>query len=174
MLALLAARLLLGFIFITSAMGKWRNLAQFRAGLADYRLLPGWAIRPAALALPPLELGLGLLLLAGLGLLLAGLGAALVLGLFSGAIAINLVRGRRINCQCHGLLASRAIGWGLVLRNLALLGLALSLALLPGPAWPHITWMEWALVAALVGGTLALLAFFSSSVDENRPLRDDA
>jgi uncharacterized membrane protein YphA (DoxX/SURF4 family) len=155
----LTTRLTLGLLLLTSALGKLRDLPGFTAGVADYRLLPTWAVRPVALALPALELVLALALLGGLALPLAGAGTALLVAGFSGAVALNLRRGRRIACHCHGLAGSRPIGWGLVARNGLLLGLALVVALVPSAAaWPALNGFDGLVVALLVGWLLLVLA----------------
>lgn len=61
---------------------------------------------------------------------LAAVALVLLLGLFSGAIAINLIRGRTdIDCGCFGpVLRQKLSGW-LLLRNLALIVLAAAVAL---------------------------------------------
>jgi uncharacterized membrane protein YphA (DoxX/SURF4 family) len=155
----LSVRLTLSLLLLTSAVGKLRDLRGFIAGIADYRLLPAWAVRPIALALPLLELLLGLALLMGLIVPLAGAATALLFVGFSGAVVINLRRGRRIACHCHGLVGSRPIGWGLVARNGWLLVLAMLVALLPTVAtWPTVHWLEGVLVALLVMWALLVLA----------------
>ena len=71
-----------------------------------------------------LELAAGALLLLGLATapVAALLGAVLVV--FTGAVAINLARGRAIDCGCYGAGPSRTIGWSTLVRNLGLLGMA--------------------------------------------------
>jgi hypothetical protein len=53
----------------------------------------------------------------------AGVAGALLVG-FAGAVSINLVRGRRIDCGCATAPSPRTIGWGLVVRDLVLAGMA--------------------------------------------------
>ena len=58
-------------------------------------------------------------------------GSALVLVLYAGAIAVNLVRGRRfIDCGCSGFAGQQPLGVWLVVRNL-LLALMAYIATLP-------------------------------------------
>jgi hypothetical protein len=171
-LLILSFRLTLGLLLLTSAFGKLGDLRGFTAGLADYRLLPAWAVRPVALALPALELVLALALLAGLALPMAGAGTALLFAGFSGAVALNLRRGRRIACHCHGLAGSRTISWGLVARNGWLLGLALAVAAVPSAAvWPSLGWLEGVLVALLVGWALLIMALVEWGVTIHMQVR---
>jgi hypothetical protein len=114
-------------IFLGSAAMKLWQPTEFRAAVESYRLVPeamsvalGWTI-------PALELG------GAIGLVVAaarGAGALLLLCLiatFTGAIAINLARGRRdLDCGCFGPLLRQPLSGWLVARNglLALLVLA--------------------------------------------------
>ena len=154
--------LTLGLFFLRSAWGKLADVRGFRHGLADYHLLPAWAVAPLAWALPLLEAVLAAALLVGVALPVAAAGAAGLLLTFSVAIVINLRRGRAIACNCHGSAQPTPISWGLVVRNALLLVLAL---LLVGAA-PHTVslaslaarWQaEWALVASWNSVPLAVL-----------------
>ena len=62
---------------------------------------------------------------------MAGLAAA-ALAMFTGAVAVNLLRGRRIDCGCSGVVADTRITWLTVARNLALTALAVTVAV----TWP--------------------------------------
>ena len=124
----LAVQWALGLLLLGAAWHKLRGWQVFPAIVSDYRLLPGFLVRPAAMLLVPLEALLGSTwLLAPYQLLLSGLTAAL-LGLYAAAIGINLLRGRRrIDCGCYfGLshAADAGLSWWLVLRNGALAALA--------------------------------------------------
>ena len=111
-------------------LGSWHKLQGldgFLAVLADYRLLPGWLRRPAALAIALCEGALAAIWLVSPwfaeATILAGVGTALVMAAYGGAIAVNLLRGRSwIDCGCGG---GEQLSWTLVLRNLALTGFAL-------------------------------------------------
>ncbi|MCJ2185832.1 MauE/DoxX family redox-associated membrane protein [Novosphingobium beihaiensis] len=112
------ARVLVAMLFLAGAMGKLRDLENFRTVLANYRLLPGRAVMPASLALVLAEL-----VLAG-GLIgwprLAAPGAIALLLLFAFAMRVNIARHRDfIDCGC-GLSSRRGISNGMVLQNLTL------------------------------------------------------
>jgi len=121
-------------IFAASGALKFYDLEAFRGAVTNYRLIPEWLATPFAWATPVLECA------AALGLLLGPLRAAaalvliVLLGVFTGAIAINLVRGRTdIDCGCFGPALRQRLSWRLLLRNGALLAL-LAIALMPaGP-----------------------------------------
>ncbi|HWM61923.1 MAG TPA: MauE/DoxX family redox-associated membrane protein, partial [Rhizomicrobium sp.] len=74
----LAGRVCVGLILITAAaqkFGHWRILSGV---ISNYRLLPRILVAPAAALLPPLEMTLGLLLLAGFAQGWAALAATLL------------------------------------------------------------------------------------------------
>lgn len=125
---LLAARVGIACIFVTAAMGKLRRLTVFEGVLANYRLLPRWAVAPLHVLLPLTEVAVGVAAL--VAPTIGAPGAALLLLIFAGAMAINLRRGRReIDCGCHQSVLRQRLSWTLVWRNgvLALIALAASL-----------------------------------------------
>ena len=115
-------------IFVFALLHKLRERTEFISALAGYRLVPEGALRYWWL-LPLLEFSAVLELLLTIG---ASRWLALSLFvLYAVAISINLLRGRRhIDCGCGG--DGTAIGWGLVVRNVVLAGLALPQQIPPG------------------------------------------
>jgi uncharacterized membrane protein len=105
-------------IFLGSAALKFSQPMEFRAAVESYRLVPeamavvlGWIV-------PALELA------GAIGLVVAatrGAGALLLLALivaFTGAIALNLARGRRdLDCGCFGPLLRQPLSGWLIVRN---------------------------------------------------------
>ena len=80
---------------------------------------------PVATVLPGVELTLGALLVTGLGGRIPAVLAALLLLAFSVAIARQLVDGRHPPCACFGAWSQRPLGEGHLLRNAALIIVAL-------------------------------------------------
>ncbi len=80
-----------------------------------------------SLLLPFAEIGLGVLLFLGVGTLPAAGAALALVGLFTGATAANMVRGRLVPCGCFGT-GVDGKGWSVIIRNGGLVALA-SLAL---------------------------------------------
>ena len=115
--ALLTVRLLLAFVFMTSAISKLVDLRRFVRIVRSYALMPPAAVAPAAIALTGLEATLGVMFLQGADTRVAATGAALLLALFAGAIATNVARGNRIDCGCGAWNASGQASWLLVARN---------------------------------------------------------
>jgi hypothetical protein len=81
--------------------------------------------RAAGRTIPFAEVALGLLLLSDILARPAALAAAGLVSVFTAAVAVNLVRGRRGSCGCGGMLET-GIGLRLLARNVVLVG-ALSL-----------------------------------------------
>lgn len=125
-----------GAMFLVSGVAKLRA-GDFRLRLSDYQLLPSPVVGPSAVGLPLGEVVLGISLLLGV-MPRQGLAASSVLLLiFSAAMIVNLLRGRRINCGCRG--NGAAISWRLVAINSCLAAAAVGVAAhetAPPPALP--------------------------------------
>ncbi|MCS5637488.1 MAG: DoxX family membrane protein [Myxococcota bacterium] len=132
---LLMARLGLATLFLAGAVHKLRNLEGFAETVRDYRILPPSLSRQSALGLATAEAGVAVcLLLPGLDPL-GSAGTALLLALYSGAIGLNLARGRRhIDCGCMGFGRGQSISGWLLARNGCLVALAFLLLV---PAVPR-------------------------------------
>lgn len=129
-----ACALALAAILATAATHKLRAPRWFAAQLEAYALLPAPLVKPAARALPLVEGAVAVALLLPVSRSAAALAAAALLAAYAGAIAVNLWRGRRdIDCGCAGPGESQPLRPVLLLRNAALLGLALLAALPPLP-----------------------------------------
>ncbi len=148
-------RIGLAVILAQSAWHALRDVPAHAAALAGYRLLPPALVPAAAWVLPLLTVAAALLLIvpedsaAG-----AALGAALML-LFTGAIWINLRRGRlHIDCGCGGA-QGQHISAGLVVRNVVLLA-ALAVASVASSHGTH----DAAAVVCMAGGAASLGALY--------------
>ena len=152
-----ALRCALALLWLAAARHKLRDPARFREALAGYRLIPAPLVRAFAAGVAALELALGLALLApGTGPAPAFATAAL-LALYALAIAANLVRGRRaIDCGCGA--RPQPLGEGLVVRNAALVGIALAAAL---PATGRA--LGWIDAPTIGGGAAALAALYAAA-----------
>jgi uncharacterized membrane protein YphA (DoxX/SURF4 family) len=161
----------LAVVFLLSGLAKLPRRAEFTSAVRNYELVPDRVGALVGRLLPPVELAAGALLALGLGVrpVAALLGAFLVV--FSSAVAVNLLRGRTIDCGCFGPVAERRITWRTVARNLVLAGAAgvvvaagpTALALdrfLPGAAGPKLTTasalaLMFAAILAVVTASLA-------------------
>ena len=91
----------LGLLFLLAAVHKLTALERFRATLAEYQLLPTAIVAPASLIVPLVEGILGAAWLLGIWSVSVAFASAALLGAYTGAIGINLLRGRvHIDCGC--------------------------------------------------------------------------
>jgi Methylamine utilisation protein MauE len=108
------------------AHATWHKLSDFRsfAGfVAAYEIVPEWTVPAVSRMIVTAELFVTLLLIApgrrGFGACLA---IATLLG-YAAAMTANIARGRnRVECGCGG--APQLLRWPLVVRNIALTGVA--------------------------------------------------
>ena len=130
--AALVSRYAVGLVLLSAAIPKLGDPGELRRAIADYELLPSRLVPPLARWLPRIELACAAALLGGMATqVLGGIAASLLL-LFALAVAVNLVRGRRIDCGCGGSMARKRIGWDVVAGDL-LLAAAASLATIRDP-----------------------------------------
>ena len=124
------ARGALAAVLAQAAWHKARDLQAFTSALAAYELLPASLAPLVASQLLAAEIALtGLLLVPALRVP-AALAAALLLVVYSAAIAVNLARGRRhIDCGCAGPALRQPLSPWLLARNGALVALAVFAAL---------------------------------------------
>jgi hypothetical protein len=124
--ASVAGRVCVGLVFLLAAAQKMRHWRLLSGVIANYRLVPGWAVAPVSVLLPPLELGVSLLLLCALAVFWVVPAAIALLALFAAAMAINLRRGRvDIDCGCGQSFLKQSLRWTLVARNALLAALLL-------------------------------------------------
>jgi hypothetical protein len=153
-----AARLVLGGVLAGASVAKLASPASSRAALATFGIE---GRRPQALAfwlLIAAELGLAAGVIAG-SKTAAWLAAALM-GLFAATMAAAIMRGNAgAPCACFG--ARSTVGWGGVLRNLALAVAFAGLTLLPREQLSTDEWLGLGLGLALLacaGLAVAVLA----------------
>lgn len=112
----LLCRFTVACVVLRAGVVKLPDLDAFTSAVRDYALLPEGVVRPVSRAVPVIEVGCGLLLLVGVATGPVAALAALLLAGFAVAVAVNLVRGRRIRCGCAGGAAS-VISWRHVVAN---------------------------------------------------------
>ena len=140
----LSIGLVVGVLFVASGSQKIRT-GDIVESAARYEILPDRVVAVLLPTLPWIEVGLGILSSCpGIAATYALLAAASLLTLFAIGMAVNLVRGRRIDCGCRA--ARRPISWRLVGENVGLAGAA-GLAALTQSQAP---------LRELIGGTTTL------------------
>ena len=121
-----AARLLLGVVWAWAAVAKLGDPAASVRAVRAYDLLPEWLAKGVGYGLPFLEIGLAVLLLAGLATRLAAVISSALLVVFLTGIVSAAVRGLQIECGCFGgggqLGAGQSTAYtGEILRDVGLL-----------------------------------------------------
>jgi hypothetical protein len=150
----LVARVGLVLLFGSAAFHKLRDRAQFTGVLAAYRVLPAALVAVVAVAVAVTELLVAAALARGSAFGPAG--AVGLLAVYSFAIGINLVRGRRaIDCGCGALGARQPISEWLLVRNALLAAAAIVLVPAPVAARP-LSWVDLVSVAGAVAVTALL------------------
>lgn len=130
----LLGRLALGGMFLYAAYSKLRQpWMLFAFSVNSYQLFPEWAVVAVARTVPWLELGLGLLLIAGYGLRFVAAGASALLLLFFGVMLRSHFLGLGIDCGCFGL--GEKLGVRTLVRDgfLVLLSVALAVVAFRNP-----------------------------------------
>jgi len=118
---LLLIRLIVAGVFLYAGWQKVWVPQEFADSIAAYQLLPVQLINPVALTLPPFELVVGFLLLAGWQQRVAAFSALILTGVFLVALASALSRGLKIDCGCFGAgLSAKDDLWLALARDLVL------------------------------------------------------
>lgn len=118
------AAVVLGVVFLISGGTKIASHADWTRLSAEFGA--PWIVR---VTLPWVELILGALLIVQIGRPVVALAALVLLAAFTIAIVVRLRQGRHPQCACFGAWSSRPLGWGHVVRNLALMVVAVVAAL---------------------------------------------
>jgi uncharacterized membrane protein YphA (DoxX/SURF4 family) len=127
----LAVRVLLGALFVVAGASKVGHADVFAAEIAGFRLLPAALIAPIAIALPFLEMLLGVYLILGLFTRTAAWIAVALFAVFDLAIASAVVRGMTVSCGCFGPSDATVTSWPEVARDAVFVVLAAIVALRP-------------------------------------------
>jgi len=154
-------------VLASAASHKLRAPQRFFRQLEAYELIPQVLLAPVARLIPLLEAGLALALLVPATRAWAAVGAALLMTGYALAIGINVWRGRKdMDCGCSGPGQVQPVRAVLLLRNAALVVLALLAAL---PAEPRaLGWVD-AGVILLAASVLVLLYTAADLLLANAP-----
>ena len=144
-------------LFAFSAIEKLQDRESFLFHLDEYRLLPRFSVRAAGTLIIAAEMTIAILLLIHTPVygVIAG---ALLLGLYTSGILINLLRGRTwMDCGCLGS-EGEGLSYWLVLRNLILLAV-LMLVLLPTTE-RGLVWLDYfSLLFSVAAAVIAYIVF---------------
>jgi len=128
---LLAARLIVGTVFIIASIDKIYVPEAFAESIHAYRLVPDPTVNILALILPWLELLCGVFLLGGVKVRPSALLSLALFAVFAVAIVSALARGLTIDCGCFGMEHAAPVSWGKVLEDIGLMILCLLLLVKP-------------------------------------------
>ena len=92
----------LAAVWLVAGGLKAADPAQTYLAVQAYQVLPGGVVSSVAVVLPFIEIGLGLVLLAGVGTRLGAALSGLLLLVFMAGVAQAWGRGLRIDCGCFG------------------------------------------------------------------------
>ena len=118
---LLVIRIIVGGIFIYSALTKITDLGYFAKSLYNYRILPEVTLNLFALLIPWLELIIGLLIVLGIFVRESALLGGILMIVFIAAISIAIVRGLDIECGCFGTKDGSRVGLMRIIEDLLIL-----------------------------------------------------
>lgn len=159
---LLAARLLLAAVFAVAAAGKLFGRSRTVETLAEFGV-PESLRQPTAIVLPLAELAIAVALLPAASAAWGALAAALLLAIFTAAVARTLLQGREVDCNCFGSLGPSRISRWTLARNALLLVLAgaVAIAAQSDPGTSAVAWLanlDTAQLALLGAGVAIVLA----------------
>lgn len=163
------ARVLLGLFFIASGLAKLIDTQAFVRVAAQY--VPA-NVSAAAVALPPLELVLGLLLMLDLWTRqVAGMVTGFVL-LMTALYTTGLLKDGITDCGCFGNVQFMKLPpWGLYLRNAVLVVLSATVAAkAPATGWFEVIALPAGTAKLGAVGLLGAMGFLLAGVSYHRPL----
>jgi hypothetical protein len=121
-------RFFVAAVLLATAAGKVLDVRGFAAVLESYGAIADWALLPLAVAIPLLELAVGLWLVSGRRLAAAALASAAMHFLYAGWSAASVLRGLKLaNCGCFGVSFARPLGWSTVAEDGGMTVLSLAL-----------------------------------------------
>lgn len=118
-LGLVAARLLLAFVFLLAGSTKLADPVGLRQTWREFGL-PAALARPMILLLPLLELAVAVLLIPASLAWYGAWGALGLLAVFMLAIGLAMARGRKPDCRCFGRVHSAPVGGQTLVRDAVL------------------------------------------------------
>jgi uncharacterized membrane protein YphA (DoxX/SURF4 family) len=123
-------RVILGLVLLSASVTKLGDFSKFTEIVSAYELLPRRAVTITSYLILLTECSVGICLLMGVRLPWAASTATGIFLLFTGAVTINILRGRKeIACGCFGASSEEHLTWLIVLRNVVLAGCAAFLAI---------------------------------------------
>ncbi len=134
---MLVLRWVVAAVFLFAAIDKVLDPTSFATDIDNYRMVPDALIGPMAVALPLVEVLVGLALVTGVHARGAAVVAAAMLVAFAVAMIQAIARGIDLDCGCFGTVIETQVSWLTVARNVALTIACAVVAMGPDlPLWP--------------------------------------
>jgi uncharacterized membrane protein YphA (DoxX/SURF4 family) len=126
-------RFVLAGVLLLASVAKFPRIGEFEEAVRRFGVVPPRFRGAFARIVPGVELVLAVALFAGIGLRLVSFASGVLFLVFNGVVALNLARGGSFDCGCGGVGGPSQIGIPLLLRNFALVGACLFVAIVvPG------------------------------------------
>lgn len=155
----LCIRWVLAVVFVIAVVHKLSSPASFVATMKAYHLLPEGLSDFVAYALIATEILTAVAL--ALNIQWGSVAAAVLMTVYTLAILVNLLRGRRdIDCGCSGPYLRQTLSAWLVVRNLGFIALALLTSIAVGPP-RTLGVLDW--FTALVAAASFALIYFAAN-----------
>ncbi len=122
-IALLIARVFLALIFALAGFTKVVDLARSRRTLIEFGV-PEKLAGVAGSSLPFIEIMVAAALLPLESAWWGAIAALALMTVFAAGIGVNLLRGRKPDCNCFGQIHSKPVSWSTFVRNLGLAAVA--------------------------------------------------
>lgn len=117
-LFLLAVRIIVGFLFLSSAISKLNSMTEHIVTVRKYKIIPSRMVRFFSYFETIVELIASILIIIGYKVELAGFIILALLVSYTVAVIINLFRGNtNISCGCGGVVGNHKLSWYLPVRN---------------------------------------------------------
>ncbi|WP_229168243.1 MauE/DoxX family redox-associated membrane protein [Bacillus cereus] len=122
----------LATLFISTGIDKIKKFSIHQLIIKEFRIIPKNQIRLFTILEIFAEIFIGICLFIGLFHTFTLICAVLLLLVYSVAILVNLLRGRKeISCGCGGVLGNHKLSWTLVVRNLFIGAVSVILLMYP-------------------------------------------
>lgn len=133
----LVSRAVLGAVFLLAGISKALDMNAFAGEISAYQMAPGALVSPMSIAMPLVEILIGVYLLLGLMQRWSAAAAGALLLIFIAAMGQAMARGLTLDCGCFGnalgLNAFRdSVSVGTITRDALWLLLAIHLFFVPG------------------------------------------
>jgi uncharacterized membrane protein YphA (DoxX/SURF4 family) len=126
-----SAQVVIGVLFLLSALAKLGDIKSFALQVHNFRILPIAAENLVAITLPWIELMAGLALVLGVRARSGGLVATTMVAVFTVAVISAVARGLDFECGCFGTADSTHVGATKIAQNFGMLAVACVAAVRP-------------------------------------------